>query len=164
MGIKMFKTDLFPYIDGLSLIGKKVNQTMSHVNQEKLPNGKGGEEMKYVLYFKETKKGLVLNKTNVKRIIKIAGSDDTDDWKGKTICLYAEKVKAFGETHDAVRVSAPIKGAANRIQEPTAAEVVAASLSDDEFNAALFDTHYEEPPAEQPALIHANGNGYGVSE
>jgi hypothetical protein len=158
MGIKMFKTELFPYIDGLSLKGIRVNLVMDKVTSEMLPNGRGGEDAKYVLYFEGSKKGLVLNKTNVKRIIKIVGSDDTEDWKGKTICVYSEKVKAFGEVHDAVRVGpSEAKAIVDGGKKAPAKKAPLPELTDEEFNAALFDAA-PEPTAQSP-LLDEVGNG-----
>jgi hypothetical protein len=48
---------------------------------------------------------MVANSTNLKRITKLTGSAFIEDWAGKQIVLTTEKVKAFGEIHDAVRVS-----------------------------------------------------------
>jgi hypothetical protein len=100
----LYKTDLFPYIQGEALVGKPpVPLTMTTVSVEKVPSNRGVEETKYILYFKETKKGLILNKTNAARIIALYGRE-TDDWAGERIALYSEKVNAFGKNHNAVRV------------------------------------------------------------
>ena len=48
---------------------------------------------------------MVANATNLKRISKLLGSPFIEDWTNKQIVLTTEKVKAFGEIHDAVRVS-----------------------------------------------------------
>jgi hypothetical protein len=48
---------------------------------------------------------MVANATNLKRIAKLLGSPFIEDWTNKRITLTTEKVKAFGEMHDAVRVS-----------------------------------------------------------
>lgn len=100
----LYKTELFPYIQGESLVGKaSVTLTMTSVEAEKLPNHGGQEETKYVLYFKETKKGLILNKTNAARIIALYGRE-TDEWAGQRISIHSEPVRAFGKNHNAVRV------------------------------------------------------------
>lgn len=68
--------------------------------------GKPTPDNKPVLYFKHPRdaKALVLNKTNWKTISDVLGSDETDDWAGKQITLYATEVESFGETVLAVRV------------------------------------------------------------
>lgn len=109
--MNIYKTELFPYIQGDSMVGKSVTLTIKGIAAEKL-NNKGQSETKYVLYFEETIKGLVLNKTNAARIAALYGGE-TDDWTGKRITLYTEKVRAFGGDHNAVRVEerkpAPVK-------------------------------------------------------
>lgn len=76
--------------------------TIAGVEQEEV--GQGAQmDKKWVLYFKEEKKGLVLNKTNTKAIAKIHG-DDTDDWLGKRIALYQTEVEFQGETMLGIRV------------------------------------------------------------
>lgn len=68
--------------------------TISKIVIEEL--GQGAEkESKPVIYFKEIEKGFVMNKTNAGTITKITGSDDTDDWAGKKITLFATEVQ-FG--------------------------------------------------------------------
>jgi len=62
------------------------------------------KEEKYILYFREEPKGLVLNKTNWKTIDKILGTDDTDEWFGKKIQLYSGTAQFQGEEVDAIRV------------------------------------------------------------
>ena len=102
----IYKTNLFPYVTGDSLAGKEATVTMTTVTEESLPSTKGGQESKYILRFKESSKGLILNRTNAKVIAGLYGSE-TDGWAGQRITLYSERVKAFGETHNAVRVKAP---------------------------------------------------------
>jgi hypothetical protein len=70
-----------------------------------------GKEMKPIVYFAGKQKGMVLNKTNSKKIAEIAGSPDTDDWSGVNIKLFATEVDFQGETVEAIRVKAPAKGA-----------------------------------------------------
>jgi hypothetical protein len=65
---------------------------------------------------------LILNKTNAARIAALYGGE-TDDWTGQRISLYTESVKAFGATHNAVRVDerkpAPAKnGKAAPVEDP----------------------------------------------
>jgi hypothetical protein len=46
----------------------------------------------------------VLNATNAKMLTKILNSPFIEDWSGKSITLYVAKIRAFGETVDALRV------------------------------------------------------------
>jgi hypothetical protein len=47
-------------------------------------------EIKVLVKFKEFAKPMVLNKTNVKRLQQACGSDESNDWKGKTVRLYVD--------------------------------------------------------------------------
>ncbi len=61
---------------------------------------------KLVCHFAGEKKGLALNKTNFKTIVKITGQDDTDDWTGCEICIYPTMVDFQGDQVDAIRIKA----------------------------------------------------------
>ena len=65
------------------------------------------KEMKPVVYFVGKQKGIVLNKTNSKKIAEIAESHETDDWKGIQVKLYATEVEFSGEQVEAIRIKAP---------------------------------------------------------
>ena len=64
-------------------------------------------ERKPVAYFKGIEQGLVLNKTNLRKIAEMHG-EETNDWRGKDIILYDAMVDFKGETVQAVRVRAPL--------------------------------------------------------
>jgi hypothetical protein len=49
-------------------------------------------------------KPMILNATNQKTLTKAIGSPFIEDWSGKMVVLYVAKVKAFGETLDALRI------------------------------------------------------------
>ena len=102
--INIFDTDMFPYLDGEELLDKTLTLTIRDIKPEELRNSAGKEETKEVLYFKETEKGFVLNKTNAKRIAQLYGKM-TGQWAGRQITLYTEPVQAFGESHNALRVA-----------------------------------------------------------
>ena len=59
---------------------------------------------KYALSFEESGKQLILNVTNGRTIEKLYG-DETDDWIGKRITLFAAQVEFKGDQVMAVRVS-----------------------------------------------------------
>ena len=101
--MNIYKSKLFPYIMGESLLGKSVTLTMKCLSVEMLPGGKGKEEEKYLLYFDETDKALILNKTNAKTIAALYGPE-TDSWGGNRITIHPEQVRAFGNNHTVVRV------------------------------------------------------------
>lgn len=64
----------------------------------------GNEQVeKGVVTFEEFPRGMVLNRTNLKRLIAMYGND-TDDWKGKKITLYPSETDFGGKTVDCIRV------------------------------------------------------------
>jgi len=62
------------------------------------------EEVCLILTFQEQLKPMICNVTNAKAISKRAGSDYIQDWTGLKIQIGTEKVKAFGEVWDALRI------------------------------------------------------------
>lgn len=75
-------------------------------------------ELKPVLYFRETEKGLVLNKTNASTISGLYGPE-TDEWGGKKIALFGQEVDFQGRQVLAIRVR--MKKPQSAAQEPVAA-------------------------------------------
>jgi hypothetical protein len=73
--------------------------TITDIDSEEVAKG----EAKWIVHFKELDKGLVLNKTNTRMIALLLG-DDTDDWLGRRITLFATQVDFQGEQFDAIRV------------------------------------------------------------
>lgn len=83
--------------------GKDMVVTIEAAKREELTNTDGKKEECLVLYLKG-QKPMVCNKTNAKTISIVTGSPYLEDWPGKSIQLYVEQVRAFGETVPALRV------------------------------------------------------------
>lgn len=77
--------------------------TIDHAERNEVQNERG-KETKTVLYFKEDYKPMILNKVNPDSISKALGSTHIEDWEGKRIAIFSEKVNAFGGVKDALRV------------------------------------------------------------
>lgn len=77
--------------------------TIKKVCKEEVNSTDGKKSMCLVAYFNESSKPMVLNKTNCKTIEKLY-SPFTEEWIGKKITVFAQKVKAFGDTVDALRI------------------------------------------------------------
>ena len=92
------------FIGGWDLLDGDKTVTITKVTKEMVHDGKGGQSECCTVHFNECKP-MVANSTNLKRIAKLLGSPFVEDWTNKRITLTTEKVKAFGEVHDAVRVS-----------------------------------------------------------
>ncbi len=108
--------DAFPsnYLKASDLAGREALVTIDRVAFE--PVGQQ-REMKAVLYFTGKQKGIVLNKTNAKKIIEISGSAITEEWAGTQIKIYPTETEFGGETVDCIRVK-PVGRAAMRMTKP----------------------------------------------
>jgi len=82
---------------------KEVAVTIKEVSKQMVFDGKGGQEECTTIAFNECKP-MVANSTNLKMIARVCGSNFIEDWAGKQIVIGVEKVRAFGEIHDALRV------------------------------------------------------------
>ena len=93
------------YLKAEDLGDKKHTVTIYDIKRDRI-----GEDDKTIAFFREMKKGLVLNVTNGKTIRKIAGSEELSDWEGVKIVLYATEVDFKGERVPAIRVEAVKNG------------------------------------------------------
>lgn len=96
----------YQYLGGYSIEGEDKTLTIKKVVTEKVQGTSGRAEDCMVIYFEEESKGMICNKTNAKTITKVHGTPYIEEWTGKKIVLGTEKVSAFGETTDALRVRA----------------------------------------------------------
>jgi hypothetical protein len=76
--------------------------TIESVEMEEVGQG-DDQESKPVIHFKELEKGLVLNVTNSMVIEEMYG-DETDEWRGRRIVLYATRVQFGKKMVMAIRV------------------------------------------------------------
>lgn len=67
---------------------------------------------KLAVYFEEVAKGLILNKTNANTLTDLFKSDDTDDWEGRKVKLYAKDVEYQGKITRGIRVATRLPGKA----------------------------------------------------
>src|SRR5215471_2120146 len=85
-------------------VGKGVRATIRELQKETI-NSDEGEKQRWVLYFDELPKGLVLGSTTIQQCELACGSDDTDEWIGKQIVLYEDPGVAFrGKLVGGIRV------------------------------------------------------------
>ena len=85
--------------------GEEKAVVIDHVEQRELVNQDGRTETRPVVVFSsDSVKPLVLNVSNARTIEKLYSSPDVDTWHGKAVILRAQKVRAFGEVVEAVRV------------------------------------------------------------
>jgi hypothetical protein len=75
---------------------KHVRVTIREVRVEEIEGEDGKRERKPVLYFQGKDMGMVLNFTNAGSLTDITGTDETDNWLGRSIVLYVDKTVMFG--------------------------------------------------------------------
>lgn len=107
----MKTSDAFPsnYLKAADLSDRQWTMTIDNYQLEELQSNDGRKQKKPVLYFRRSKKGLVLNVTN-SRTIEAAYGDEMDAWIGKDIILFSRIVEARGEEVLAIRVRIPQVG------------------------------------------------------
>lgn len=91
------------YLKASDLGDKSPVVTIDRIEVEPIGRDK---EIKPVIYFQGKEKGLVLNKTNAKKIAELTGSKDTDDWAGCQVRIYATETEFGGETVECIRIKA----------------------------------------------------------
>lgn len=87
------------YLKAEDLQGRNARVTISSVTVKEFDDGK-----KLILHFANKDKCLVCNKTNASIIEEVLGSNDTDDWEGKSVTLTTKKVEFQGKLVPAIRV------------------------------------------------------------
>ena len=85
--------------------GKDLTVEIVSVSKEMVMGADGKKEECIVATLKN-QKPFILNVTNCKTIATLLETPYIEEWKGKSITLYVQKVKAFGEVVDALRVRA----------------------------------------------------------
>ncbi len=88
------------YVAAADLQGRDVTVTIAAIKLEKVGTD---QEERPVLYFQGMTKGMVMNRTNGKRISKLYGPE-TNEWVGKPIILYESETDFGGETVPCIRV------------------------------------------------------------
>lgn len=84
--------------------GRDIVLTIKNVSEETVTGTDGKKENCVVCCFDENVKPMILNATNMKTIQKLYKTPYIEDWVGKKIQIGIEKVKAFGEIVEALRV------------------------------------------------------------
>ena len=93
------------YLKHEELDGHDLDFTISRVERHKMKNNDGVEERKFVVFFSEMEKGMILNATNMKTITKLMNSNESDEWVGKRITVYTkDDIEMGGELKSGLRV------------------------------------------------------------
>ena len=84
--------------------GQDLIATIRSAAVENVTGADGKKEECMVMRFENGVKPMIVNATNAKTITKVLGSPYIEDWAGQKIQLFVDKVKAFGEVVEALRV------------------------------------------------------------
>lgn len=97
-------TEIYPrrFASGSDLVHSLI-VTVSNVAIESMYSGNGQTVEKPVIYFKETKKGVVLCKTLAYQVADILGSTDTSTWIGQQITLVPDTLMVAGKPRNVIR-------------------------------------------------------------
>lgn len=98
--------DAFPsnYLKASDLGDDNVLVTIDVVKFEEFDGDNGEKERRPIVYFRGKKKGLVLNKTNARKIADLLQESNTDRWNGGQIKLYATETTFQGRATPCIRV------------------------------------------------------------
>jgi len=138
--------DLFPkkWLEPADLGGRSVSVKIVAVGLEEVYDPRSRDmHMKLAITFEKASKRMLLNKTQATAVAAATGSEETDDWIGKTIVLAAGQTQARRPTI----VVAPPKAKASAPAAPTAPVAPAAPAA----AAAPTDADPAEPP-DLPAI------------
>jgi hypothetical protein len=87
------------------LQGADMVLTIARVTREGIKDKDGTEKKKFILYFRELDKGLVLNTTNMKILYSLFESDESEDYIGKRITLWEKTdIEMGGEIMSGIRI------------------------------------------------------------
>jgi hypothetical protein len=93
------------YLKHEELDGHDWDFTVDRVERHEMKNNEGQKEQKFVVFFKEMEKGMILNATNMKTITKLMGTNESDEWKGNRITVYTkDDIEMGGEMKSGLRV------------------------------------------------------------
>jgi hypothetical protein len=82
--------------------------TISECSQQNVAKSSEAPEMKWCLFFSETDKPMVLNRTNAELVGMITGERNSDNWGGHKVVLYDDPSVSFGgKLTGGIRVRAP---------------------------------------------------------
>lgn len=99
------------------LPNKEATLTIAKIVDEDVIGNAGTKERCTVCHWQDGGvKPMILNITNKKTICKLYHTKDTEKLAGKAVVVGVEKVKAFGDVHDALRIRKRIPKAAELVK------------------------------------------------
>lgn len=100
--------------------------TIEDCRQQNVAKQTEAAEMKWCLFFAETEKPMVLNRTNAELVGMITGERNSDNWGGHKIVLYDDPTISYGgKLVGGIRVRAPKNKTAPAPSKPPIKELPA---------------------------------------
>lgn len=124
--------------------GKDLILTISGVRQEEVIGADGKKEECMVCYFSDADKPMIMNSTNAKQIQKLFGTPYIEEWAGRKVQIGIEKVKAFGDVVEALRVRKHLPRAVEIKCDGCGQNILAASHMSAEQLAAYTQKKYQK--------------------
>lgn len=97
--------------------GEEVIGTIKSISREVVTGPDGKKEECTIAKFAENIKPMILNSTNCKIIQKMYKTPYTEEWVGRKIQIFVDKVRAFGEVVEALRIRPTIPKQAEPIKD-----------------------------------------------
>lgn len=100
--------------------------TIGHIEEKNVAGKDQPEELKWIIFFNEFDKGLVLNSTNINALSQACRSTETDDWAGKEVVLFVDPTVAYaGKVIGGLRIrenrtATPVRPPARNAPAPAA--------------------------------------------
>lgn len=106
--------------------------TIKKVREENVAQEGKPEKLKWVMYF-EDHKPLILNTTNINRCIQAFKTNESEEWEGQTIIVYADPDVEFGG-----KIVGGVRLRAVRREKPAKGSKPVASTHDDDDGTVPF--------------------------
>ena len=156
MNIDSMKQSRFLTKDDFGLQGKLVT-IRGDVAQVNVAQEGDPEEHKFLLFFDEFEKGMVLNSINSQIIAQITGSKDTENWNGHKLVVFNDPTVIMkGKLTGGIRVRAP----RNRPAQPGAVPAQPAPRQP----ARAPAPHNTAQRAPAPAALEQSDNDGGAGD
>ena len=88
------------------LPNREITLTIEQIRDEEVVANQQKEVCTVCYWTDRTVKPMILNVTNKKTLCKLHKTKDTEKLRGKSVIIGIERVKAFGDIHDALRIRA----------------------------------------------------------
>ena len=112
MGFSILKEFPTRFLSGEEVLGVAVDLVIKEVKKEMAysPTTKKKEPV-IVVYFEGKERGVRLGKERATELKEVTGSDNTDNWIGKKVCMFTQKKEAFKKVLSVIhfRASSPSK-------------------------------------------------------